>query len=96
MRLNCLVHGLTVHTSFDMAPPYPKFVATTSMKHTGCVSLVILCFLFYVVFSLLKFFFSQVVLNSGNFLHVIRVELENVFESKSSAKSSHVAGHLQP
>ena len=37
-RLNCLVHGLTVHTSFDMAPPYPKFVATTSMKSTGRVS----------------------------------------------------------
>lgn len=63
-RLNCLVHGLTVHTSFDMAPPYPKFVATTSMKSSG-----------------------RVVLNSGNFLHVIQVRLENVFEAKSTRKS---------
>lgn len=64
-RLNCLMHGLTVHTSFDMAPPYPNFVATTSMKSTG-----------------------RVVLNSGNFLHVLRVGLENVFESKSAKKTS--------
>ncbi|XP_034257159.1 uncharacterized protein LOC117654554 [Thrips palmi] len=64
-RLNCLMHGLTVHTSFDMAPPYPNFVATTSMKSTG-----------------------RVVLNSGNFLHVLRVGLENVFETKSTKKSS--------
>lgn len=71
-RLNCLVHGLTVHTSFDMAPPYPKFVATTSMKSTG-----------------------RVVLNSGNFLHVIRVGLENVFDAKSSRKQSTDTCHLQ-
>ncbi|KAK3929277.1 DDB1- and CUL4-associated factor 15 [Frankliniella fusca] len=64
-RLNCVVHGLTVHTSFDMAPPYPKFVATTSMKSTG-----------------------RVVLNSGNFLHVIRVGLENVYDTKSCRKPS--------
>ncbi|KAJ1522131.1 hypothetical protein ONE63_002442 [Megalurothrips usitatus] len=72
-RLNCLVHGLTVHTSFDMAPPYPKFVATTSMKSSG-----------------------RVVLNSGNFLHVLRVALENVLETKSSRKFPSDSCQLQP
>jgi hypothetical protein len=25
MRLSCLKHGATVHTQFDLVPPYPKF-----------------------------------------------------------------------
>ena len=25
VRLSCLRHGATVHTQFDLVPPYPKF-----------------------------------------------------------------------
>lgn len=86
------MHGLTVHTSFDMAPPYPNFVATTSMKSTGRVRVYLFLFDVYVCVSMLpfvsiQFFYFQVVLNSGNFLHVLRVGLENVFKTKSARKS---------
>jgi len=37
VRLSCLVHGLTVHTQFDLVPPYPKFEPRISMKRNNTV-----------------------------------------------------------
>lgn len=36
-RLSCLEHGMTVHTLFDLVPPYPKFEPKISMKRDSCV-----------------------------------------------------------
>ncbi|XP_076030743.1 uncharacterized protein LOC143018969 isoform X2 [Oratosquilla oratoria] len=55
VRFSCLKHGITVHTSFEMVPPFPRFLPTIQMKRDGVV-----------------------VLNAGNFLHVISVDLENI------------------
>lgn len=55
MRFSCLKHGITVHTSFEMVPPFPKFLPSVQMKRKGFV-----------------------VLNAGNFIHVLNVELENM------------------
>ncbi|KAK3856712.1 hypothetical protein Pcinc_036975 [Petrolisthes cinctipes] len=55
VRFSCLKHGITVHTSFEMVPPFPKFLPTVQMKRKG-----------------------YVVLNAGNFIHVLNVDLENM------------------
>lgn len=62
VRFSCLKHGLTVHTSFDVVSPFPKFEPTICMKRE-----------------------STVVFNTGNFLHVLRAELEHLSNSSSSA-----------
>ena len=31
-RLSCLEHGFTIHSSFDLVPPYPRFEPRISMK----------------------------------------------------------------
>ncbi|MPC27121.1 DDB1- and CUL4-associated factor 15 [Portunus trituberculatus] len=54
-RFSCLKHGITVHTSFEMVPPFPKFLPSVQMKRRGFV-----------------------VLNAGNFIHVLHVDIENV------------------
>uniref|UniRef100_A0A1B6E7W5 DDB1- and CUL4-associated factor 15 WD40 repeat-containing domain-containing protein n=2 Tax=Clastoptera arizonana TaxID=38151 RepID=A0A1B6E7W5_9HEMI len=51
--LSCLKHGLTVHTLFEVAPPYPLFDIQIAMKSTNCI-----------------------IVNTGNFLHVLIVDLE--------------------
>lgn len=55
VRFSCLKHGITVHTSFEMVPPFPKFLPNVQMKRKGFV-----------------------VLNAGNFIHVLNVDLENM------------------
>ena len=55
VRLSCLDHGMTVHTCFDLVPPYPKFEPRVSMKRD-----------------------SWVLINSGNFLHAMHFDLENL------------------
>ncbi|XP_046388655.1 DDB1- and CUL4-associated factor 15 [Ischnura elegans] len=37
VRFSCLRHGLTVHTTFDVVPPFPKFEPRISMRHEGTV-----------------------------------------------------------
>ncbi|XP_023333226.1 uncharacterized protein LOC111705029 [Eurytemora carolleeae] len=37
VRLSCLRHGATVHTQFDLVPPYPKFEPKISLKRGGCI-----------------------------------------------------------
>ncbi|KAJ4439787.1 hypothetical protein ANN_07915, partial [Periplaneta americana] len=37
VRFSCLKHGLTVHTSFDVVSPFPKFQPTVCMKREGAV-----------------------------------------------------------
>lgn len=64
MRLSCLQHGYTVHTSFDMVPPHPKFLPSVQLK-----------------------FKDWVVLNAGNFLHMLHVTLENRTTSTSHRPS---------
>lgn len=32
VRLSCLIHGLTIHTTFDLVPPYPSFEPKVSLK----------------------------------------------------------------
>ncbi|XP_063606430.1 uncharacterized protein LOC134781245 [Penaeus indicus] len=54
-RFSCLQHGITVHTSFEMVPPFPRFLPNVQMKREGFV-----------------------VLNAGNFIHVLNVNLENM------------------
>ncbi|XP_050712340.1 uncharacterized protein LOC126996160 isoform X2 [Eriocheir sinensis] len=54
-RFSCLKHGITVHTSFEMVPPFPKFIPSVQMKRRGFV-----------------------VLNAGNFIHVLHVDIENM------------------
>jgi len=58
VRLSCLQHGATVHTEFDLVPPYPKFEPKISLKRAGCV-----------------------VINTGNFLHSVTVDLERLGSS---------------
>ena len=53
VRLSCLRHGLTVHTQFDLVPPYPKFEPRISLKRDNAV-----------------------VINTGNFLHAVTVDME--------------------
>ncbi|XP_018011765.1 uncharacterized protein LOC108668992 [Hyalella azteca] len=53
-RLSCLRHGYTVHTSFDVVPPFPRFMPSVQLKYR-----------------------DWVVLNAGNFIHVLRVSLKN-------------------
>lgn len=53
MRCNCLQHGLTVHTAYEVISPYPKFRATVCLNY-----------------------WNHVVVNTGNFLHVLRVDLD--------------------
>lgn len=36
-RLSCLEHGLTVHTAFDLVPPFPRFEPKVSLKRDGVV-----------------------------------------------------------
>ena len=31
-RLSCLEHGFTIHSSFDLVPPYPRFEPRISLK----------------------------------------------------------------
>ncbi|PSN51064.1 hypothetical protein C0J52_01517 [Blattella germanica] len=64
VRFSCLKHGLTVHTSFDVVSPFPKFEPSICMKREG-----------------------SVVFNTGNFLHVLKVELEHLSNISSTAKS---------
>nr|CAD7448144.1 unnamed protein product [Timema bartmani] len=37
LRFSCLQHGLTVHTTFDVVSPYPKFNPKISLKYEGAV-----------------------------------------------------------
>ncbi|RLU15205.1 hypothetical protein DMN91_012199 [Ooceraea biroi] len=59
VRCNCLQHGLTVHTTYEVISPYPKFRATVCLNY-----------------------WNHVVVNTGNFLHVLRVDL-NIPRSKN-------------
>lgn len=52
MRCSCLQHGLTVHTTYEVISPYPRFRAAVCLKY-----------------------WNHVVVNTGNFLHVLRVDL---------------------
>ena len=61
VRLSCLDHGMTVHTCFDLVPPYPKFEPRVSMKRD-----------------------SWVLINSGNFLHAMHFELEELKPKENS------------
>ena len=62
VRLSCLEHGMTVHTSFDLVPPYPIFEPRVSMKRD-----------------------SWVLINSGNFLHAMHFELEDLKPNEHNA-----------
>ncbi|XP_012288698.1 uncharacterized protein LOC105704225 [Orussus abietinus] len=53
VRCNCLQHGLTVHTTYEVISPYPRFRAAVCLKY-----------------------WNHVVVNTGNFLHVLRVDLD--------------------
>ncbi|XP_076235668.1 uncharacterized protein LOC143180032 [Calliopsis andreniformis] len=53
VRCNCLLHGLTVHTTYEVISPYPRFRATVCLNY-----------------------WNHVVVNTGNFLHVLRVDLD--------------------
>ncbi|XP_076653216.1 uncharacterized protein LOC143359266 isoform X2 [Halictus rubicundus] len=53
VRCNCLLHGLTVHTVYEIISPYPRFRATVCLNY-----------------------WNHVVVNTGNFLHVLRVDLD--------------------
>ncbi|OXU28567.1 hypothetical protein TSAR_005598 [Trichomalopsis sarcophagae] len=57
VRCNCLQHGLTVHTAYEVISPYPKFRAPVCLNYS-----------------------NHIVVNTGNFLHVLRVDLDNVKE----------------
>ena len=37
VRLSCLDHGMTVHTTFDLVPPYPNFEPKVSLKRDSGV-----------------------------------------------------------
>ncbi|KAF7387300.1 hypothetical protein HZH68_012977 [Vespula germanica] len=53
VRCNCLQHGLTVHTTYEVMSPYPRFRASVCLNY-----------------------WNYVVVNTGNFLHVLRVDLD--------------------
>lgn len=55
VRCNCLQHGLTVHTTYEVISPYPKFRALVCLNYS-----------------------NHIVVNTGNFLHVLRVDLDNI------------------
>ena len=61
VRFSCLKHGITLHTNFDMVPPFPRFFPTVQMKREG-----------------------YVVLNAGNFIHVLSINLENIERKKEN------------
>ncbi|EFN66267.1 DDB1- and CUL4-associated factor 15 [Camponotus floridanus] len=63
VRCNCLQHGLTVHTTYEVISPYPKFRAKVCLNY-----------------------WNHVVVNTGNFLHVLRVDL-NIPKSKNQRTS---------
>ncbi|XP_015592015.2 uncharacterized protein LOC107266235 isoform X2 [Cephus cinctus] len=63
VRCNCLQHGLTVHTTYEVISPYPRFRAGVCLKY-----------------------WNHVVVNTGNFLHVLRVDLDTA-KSKSQKPS---------
>ncbi|XP_044018451.1 uncharacterized protein LOC122859134 [Aphidius gifuensis] len=52
VQFNCLIHGLTVHTTYEVISPYPRFRASVCLKY-----------------------WNHIVINTGNFLHVLRVDL---------------------
>jgi len=66
VRLSCLIHGLTVHTQFDLVPPYPKFEPKISMKRN-----------------------NTVVINTGNFLHAVTIDIEKQDESETDTNDQH-------
>lgn len=53
VRVSCLKHGLTVHTTFDLVRPYPTFEPKVNLKRDGFI-----------------------VVNTGNLLHALSVDLE--------------------
>lgn len=55
VRCNCLKHGLTVHTTYEVISPYPKFSAPVCLNYS-----------------------NHIVFNTGNFLHVLKVDLDNI------------------
>lgn len=63
VRCNCLQHGLTVHTTYEVISPYPRFRATVCLNY-----------------------WNHVVVNTGNFLHVLRVDLD-IPKSKNQKSS---------
>ena len=48
-------HGLTVHTTYEVISPYPKFQAAVCLNYA-----------------------NHIVVNTGNFLHVLKVDLDNI------------------
>ncbi|XP_037094510.1 uncharacterized protein LOC119114506 [Pollicipes pollicipes] len=52
VRFSCLRHGATVHTSFELVPPFPVFLPRLSLRRRGAV-----------------------VINTGNFLHVVTAQV---------------------
>lgn len=75
MRCNCLQHGLTVHTTYEVISPYPRFRATVCLNY-----------------------WNHVVVNTGNFLHVLRVDLDipKAKNQKSSDKQDTVIPDTVP
>ncbi|XP_046592832.1 uncharacterized protein LOC107218731 isoform X1 [Neodiprion lecontei] len=68
MRCSCLLHGLTVHTTYEVISPYPRFRAAVCLKY-----------------------WNHVVVNTGNFLHVLRVDLytaKSKFQKNSERNDS--------
>lgn len=59
----CLVHGLTVHTSFTVSHPFPCLEPSVSLKYD-----------------------DHIVLNTCNFIHVLKIDLvtSQEFESDKS------------
>ncbi|XP_053989289.1 uncharacterized protein LOC128881898 [Hylaeus volcanicus] len=53
LRHDCLQHGLTVHTTYEVTSPYPRFRAAVCLNY-----------------------WNHVVVNAGNFLHVLKVDLD--------------------
>lgn len=69
VRFSCLAHGVTVHTSYEMVAPFPKFLPHIQMKREG-----------------------YVVLNAGNFIHVLHVNLENMNRKMKEVESEMISG----
>lgn len=76
VQCNCLVHGLTVHTTYEVISPFPRFRAAVCLNY-----------------------WNHVVVNTGNFLHVLRVDLR-IPKCKSSQlsgeKDDDVIGNMVP
>ncbi|XP_006619371.1 uncharacterized protein LOC102678039 isoform X2 [Apis dorsata] len=75
VRCNCLQHGLTVHTTYEVISPYPRFRATVCLNY-----------------------WNHVVVNTGNFLHVLRVDLDipKSKNQKSNDKQDTVISDTMP